>query len=408
PRYEGGALVVPPGLADVVRRLGRPSPGAAVPPRIRPEPGVRPRTALAPAPTSPALAILGSLRRETVAPGGRRGPGNSDRGNLHSLGRAVDSSPSVDTSKGNGKRKIPEGSAGFLVVDPGHGGRDEGARGKAGTKEKDVVLDIAKRTAVELRRKGVRVNLTRKDDRYLTPTARVRTSNSLKPDALVSLHTNSYRQASVSGVETWVYSRQVVSPKGTDRASRKLAKAVQSGLVRAMGSRDRGVRRGTYQVLRRSKVPAALVEIGFISNAADEKKLADAKWREKIAKALAKAILGSGVLKKRKKQLPVQTSLDMDAKDRSGHDRMPLIGSPHRATYVGRGLRPSRFGCMRAVMSVWDPQGEPDRPKIFRRGSRELPQRQARAAGVAEVVGRQLPRADSRMRCARRGPRIRG
>jgi len=301
PRYEGGALVVPPDLADVLRRLGRPMPGAAAPPRMRPEPGVRPRTALAPAPRGPALAILGSIRRERVDRNSQLRPGDPDRGGLRPVDGALSASASLRAPKGDAKRKIPEGSAGFLVVDPGHGGRDEGARGQAGTKEKDVVLDIAKRLAVELRRKGVRVILTRKKDRYLTPQERVRTSNSLKPDALVSLHTNSYRQASVSGVETWVYRRQVVSPKGPDRASRKLAGAVQRGLVRAMGSRDRGVRRGTYQVLRRSKVPAALVEIGFISNAAEEKKLADEKWRQKIAKALAKAILGSGVLVKRKK-----------------------------------------------------------------------------------------------------------
>jgi N-acetylmuramoyl-L-alanine amidase len=292
PRYVGGALVVPPDLADVMRRLGHPRPGAAVPPRVKPEPGVRPKAAFAPAPGTPARAILGSLGRERVEPVDRA-PGASG----HSAARPQ----ATGRSKGDGEREAPGPSAGFIVIDPGHGGRDGGARGQAGTKEKDVVLDIAKRLAAELRRKGVRLTLTRRDDRYLSPEARARASNSLKPDALVSLHTNSYRQASVAGVETWVSDRKYAPSKRADRASRTLAEAVQRELVRATRSRDRGVRRGSYKVLRRSKVPAALVEVGFISNAAEEKKLADAKWREKIAKALAKAVLGSGVLVKRAK-----------------------------------------------------------------------------------------------------------
>lgn len=287
PRYEGGTLVAPPDLADLVRSFGSSPPEAEAPLRLKPPPGARPKAAFLPAPTSPARAVLGSFRQGCSSGTGRAG------------GRAIGDTPPSREAKGEGNHKAPRASAGFIVLDPGHGGRDGGGRGRAGTKEKDVVLDIAKRTAAHLRRKDVKVTLTRDGDRYLNPEKRARISNALSPDMFVSLHTNSYRLPSASGIETWVLARKLVRSKGAACKSRTLAKVLQRALVKAMPSRDRGVREGYYKVLRYSKVPAALVEIGFISNPEEERKLADPKWREKIAEALAKAAVSSGVLVKR-------------------------------------------------------------------------------------------------------------
>lgn len=274
PRFVGGVLVVPPDLADVVRRLGSGAPEAGRPYRNRPNPGERPKVTFAPSAVGPARALFagGAPNATTIA--GDRAPARA-------------------------------GASGLIVLDPGHGGSDEGARGRKGTKEKTVVLDIAKRMAAHLRRAGVRVKLTRDKDTYVSPKRRAAISNALKPDALLSLHTNSYCSSSASGVETWVLTPRVAAirkrTKESRRRSRLLARAVQKALVVALKGRDRGVREGNYTVLRESKAPAALAEIGFISNPATEARLASAKWRERIARSLARAVLVSGVLVKRKR-----------------------------------------------------------------------------------------------------------
>ncbi len=274
PKYVGGVLVVPPDLADLVRRLGSGAPEAGRPYRDRPNPGVRPKVTFAP-------AALGTAR--TLFAGGT----------TSATKIAVDRTP------------VKPGSAGFIVLDPGHGGTDEGARGAKGTREKVIVLDIAKRMAAHLRRAGVRVELTRTKDCYVSTKKRAASANALGPDAVLSLHANSYGTRTATGVETWVLSRRVAAirkrTKESGRRSRLLALAVQKALVATLKVRDRGVREGNYTVLRESKVPVALAEIGFISNPATEARLANARWREHIARQLAKAVVSSGVLVRRKR-----------------------------------------------------------------------------------------------------------
>ncbi len=214
--------------------------------------------------------------------------------------RSPSDRPSSDPQADAG-HKPAEGSRGFIVIDPGHGGRDGGARGGAGTNEKDIVLDVARRAAGLLRRKGVKVRLTREDDRYLSPEARAKLSNAAAPDAFLSLHANSYTGSRASGVETWVAEPRFAPSTGAFTRSRKLAQAVQSALVKTMRARDRGVREGAFIVLRDAKVPAALAEIGFLSNRKEEAKLADPVWRARIAAAVSKAVLDSGVLVPQKK-----------------------------------------------------------------------------------------------------------
>jgi N-acetylmuramoyl-L-alanine amidase len=176
-----------------------------------------------------------------------------------------------------------------VVIDPGHGGIDEGARGPSGLKEKDVVLDIATRMATHLRRRGCTVTLTRKDDSAVSTTERARIANAARARALVSIHANSFRDPAVDGVETWIADTARVS-SSVRRASASLAKALQKAVVRRTRLRDRGVRKGRYVILRSSKVPTALVELGFMSNPRTERRLASARWREALARALAKAV----------------------------------------------------------------------------------------------------------------------
>ena len=150
---------------------------------------------------------------------------------------------------------------------------------------------IAKLLAEELRQGGVRAELTRADDSSVSLSSRAVSANRLKADLLISIHVNSYPKASVRGVETWVAAGRRGPSGDTAKKSLALAKRVQAALTRATGERDRGVRAGHFTVLRRSKVPAVLVETGFISNPTTEKRFNDARYRRKIAKALAGAIL---------------------------------------------------------------------------------------------------------------------
>jgi len=274
PRYVGGVLVVPPDLADLVRRLGTGAPEAGSPFRDRPGPGERAKVTFAPHSTEAARTLF--------------------------AGGATKAATKIVDGKAKAKTWT-----GFIVLDPGHGGSDGGARGARGTNEKAVVLDIAKRAAAHLGRAGVLVKLTRDDDKYVSPMRRSVIANALKPDALLSLHANGYQSRSVHGVETWILTPRIARirklSKESRRRSRLLAEAVQKALVKTIKARDRGVREGNYIVLRDSEVPTALAEIGFISNRATEARLASAKWRELIARSIAKAVLESGVLVKRRK-----------------------------------------------------------------------------------------------------------
>jgi N-acetylmuramoyl-L-alanine amidase len=292
PRFVGGELVVPAELADIIRRMGDGGASAETPSGDRPAPRRRTeKAAFLPAPTDHTTLLLA---------GGASGSKAEKKGKPAKTAKT----PAADLPAG--KRPAPVEAKGLVLIDPGHGGKDEGARGPKGTKEKDVVLAVAKLLAEELRSRGVRVELTRTDDAFLSLATRAAAVNRLKPDLLVSLHVNSYPKGSVAGVETWVSrARPARSKKAMKEScalakkSGEFAKTVQAALVKATADRDRGVRQGYFRVLRKSSVPAVLVEMGFVSNPATEKKLLDDGHREKIAKALAGAIADSGLLKRR-------------------------------------------------------------------------------------------------------------
>jgi len=178
-----------------------------------------------------------------------------------------------------------------ICIDPGHGGVDPGAVGPTGLKEKDVNLAVAKRVA-ELLKPIAEVKLTRTKDIAVSLKDRAAIANSFGCDYFISVHSNSFTDRKVGGVETWAYA------KGGQ--GEKLAKAVQPELVKATGFANRGVKFNTaFAVLRNTKAPAILTETGFVSNPAEEKLLKTAAFREKIAKAIAQ-----GVAKQLGKNLP--------------------------------------------------------------------------------------------------------
>lgn len=167
-----------------------------------------------------------------------------------------------------------------LCFDYGHGGKDPGACYQ-GRKESDDVLSIGREIATCLRHQGVVVDETRTCDQALALCERTQFEKNNKYDYFISFHRNAFRPEVGTGAETYIYLKG--SPKAYN-----LAKHIQQALAR-LGFRDRGVKRGEFYVLRNTRAPALLVEIGFIDHTADNK-LFDCK-REEIVRALAEAIL---------------------------------------------------------------------------------------------------------------------
>ena len=169
-----------------------------------------------------------------------------------------------------------------ICIDPGHGGADPGAVGPTGLKEKDVNLAVGLKLA-ELLKSIAEVKLTRTKDIAVSLKDRAAIANSWGADYFISVHSNSFTDRKVGGVETWAY-----APGGNGE---KLAKAVQPELVKATGFANRGVKFNTaFAVLRDTKAPAILTETGFISNPTEEKLLRDPAFQAKVAKTIAQGV----------------------------------------------------------------------------------------------------------------------
>ncbi len=169
-----------------------------------------------------------------------------------------------------------------LCFDYGHGGRDSGAT-YGERRESEDVLSIGQEVANYLRKKGVVVDETRTKDERVTLYERGHFENKNKYDYFISFHRNAYRPEIGTGAETFVYL------KGGTKA-RSLGKKIQEALA-GLGFKNRGVKEGDLYVLRNTKAPALLLEIGFIDNTADNK-LFDEK-RKEIVVALGEAILAA-------------------------------------------------------------------------------------------------------------------
>jgi N-acetylmuramoyl-L-alanine amidase len=171
----------------------------------------------------------------------------------------------------------------IVVIDPGHGGRDPGAIGN-GLQEKEIVHDVSLQVAEQLRRNGIRVVLTRSGDQEVDLEPRVAKAEGVRANLFVSIHANaiSMRRPEINGLETYYYA---------SRQGYRLAQATHSSLLREMNLRDRGIRQARFYVIRRTSMPAVLIEIGYITGSQDSIKLASAAERTKIAEAISQGIL---------------------------------------------------------------------------------------------------------------------
>ncbi|MEC4851164.1 MAG: N-acetylmuramoyl-L-alanine amidase [Jaaginema sp. PMC 1079.18] len=170
----------------------------------------------------------------------------------------------------------------LVTVDPGHGGKDPGAIGIGGLREKDVVLDISLQVARLLEQQGVQVLLTRADDRFISLDGRTTMANRARADAFVSIHANaiSMSRPEVNGLETYYYSSGL-----------RLAQTIHRSILQSVSIRDRGVRQARFYVLRNSAMPAVLVETGFLTGQEDAANLRNAEHRSRLAEAIARGIL---------------------------------------------------------------------------------------------------------------------
>lgn len=216
-----------------------------------------------------------------------------------------------------------------IVIDAGHGGHDEGATGPSGLHEKDLVLDVTKRVADRLRKRGLKVILTRNGDRFLSLEERTAVANDARADLFLSIHANAARSRKPRGIETYFASLDATDKESRETAEREnsalgasapkfdrsdplaailgdlietqhlqesseFAKLAQVELSEVAKSRSRGVKQAPFVVLMGVQMPASLVEIGFLTNPEEERGLRRGRERDSIADALAKAVLAFG------------------------------------------------------------------------------------------------------------------
>lgn len=168
-----------------------------------------------------------------------------------------------------------------VILDPGHGGKDRGAKW-GGVSEAYLNLKVAKKVEALLKAKKIPVRLTRRSDTYLSLTQRAAIANRYKDAIFVSIHFNAHTNTSIKGVETFY-----ASAKG-----KKIASSIQKGLSRNTKTRNRGIKLGgNYAVLNKTRCPAVLVECGFISNPYERRRCSQSWYQALAARGIVEGII---------------------------------------------------------------------------------------------------------------------
>ncbi len=212
-----------------------------------------------------------------------------------------------------------------IVIDAGHGGNDPGAIAKTGLREKDVNLDIAKRLAKLLKSDGFEVIMTRSTDRFIPLSRRAEIANNSHADIFVSVHSNANRVRSLSGFEVYYVAPSVSDAKRGYAAAQnaalnlqeayfadhsldvkaivwdmiytnsraesiELSRSICRSVNHNLDTRILGIKGARFEVLRSVRMPAVLIETGFLSNSSEERKLRNSYYRQKIAESIAQGI----------------------------------------------------------------------------------------------------------------------
>jgi N-acetylmuramoyl-L-alanine amidase len=210
-----------------------------------------------------------------------------------------------------------------IVIDPGHGGSDVGAKGINNMQEKNIALSIAQQTNKTMRKIGLKSILTRSSDKSLTLIERTDFANQLKADLFISIHVNSVGKhgKSASGIETYHAAANNNNPDNYDSGtfsinlpnnhntrylankllhkktnrSKKLAINIQNNLMETLANKEfnvinRGIKKDNYTVLINSDAPSALVEVGFLTNKKEAQRLSDKNYQKIIALGICKGV----------------------------------------------------------------------------------------------------------------------
>ena len=191
-----------------------------------------------------------------------------------------------------------------VLIDPGHGGKDQGAPGVSGLLEKNITLAIGRKLAIRLRKHGCRVFMTRVNDRNLTLQQRVAMCENLKPDLFISIHCNAVSNRRTTGIETFAATpqgaastsdskpvMQAAAGNSFNRNNYRLAYEIQKNLLAFTGGIDRGVRHARFYVIRNAVCPAVLIETGFLTHPKEGVLLNNAAYQEKIVNGIFCGVL---------------------------------------------------------------------------------------------------------------------
>ena len=177
-----------------------------------------------------------------------------------------------------------------IVIDPGHGGNDPGAIGFSGSYEKDINLEIATKLYEKLKEKDYKVILTRDRDEYIENLSRAELANRRRARVFISIHGNSLENNNtVEGIQVLYYPDR----KSTigDLDNNELAKIVMNSMIIGTGAKDKGIiEREDLIVLNQTKMPAILIECGFISNENEEKLLLTDEYQDRLVNSIVNGI----------------------------------------------------------------------------------------------------------------------
>jgi N-acetylmuramoyl-L-alanine amidase len=213
-----------------------------------------------------------------------------------------------------------------IVLDPGHGGKDPGARGVTSTVEKVITLDLSKRIADVLRQAGYQVSLTRSNDTYIALEDRTKIAHQRGADFFISIHANANNSSSLQGMEVYYLNpksmthelnraaaqgKMVALPyaassmqAGADvkailwdmrnvehrRQAIELGNTVGRKIANKIGAKYRGVRAARFKVLRDANIPAALLEVGYLTHSTEGRRLAQSSYRQQLAQAIGEGL----------------------------------------------------------------------------------------------------------------------
>lgn len=180
-----------------------------------------------------------------------------------------------------GRERDP--NAVLIVVDAGHGGKDQGTC-SGDILEKDINLKVARKLAKKLKKAGAKVVMTRDEDVKIELEDRAAIANEEAADFFVSIHCNYYeKDAGISGLECYY--------EESSEGGKELAERIVRTVGEEEGVEVRGTKTANYRVLLRTQMPAVLIELGYMSNPAECEKLADGDYQELLAERIAAGIL---------------------------------------------------------------------------------------------------------------------